>query len=188
MADSMRDTLTSYASYISKALMIKWPATERDLILVRSYKGKALNLALIVSLAVGCLGPRVPDEDRPFFRLPRKMQLAELTTRPVEEQLDLYVAGITGVRPPRTDLGLVIGKQGPAIVPALLTRIRRVTNEHVKANLVWIMVGMPCTTGNADSIGAGLDSIRLEAARMRNPNAKSSAEHSLRLAEKRCHP
>src|SRR5690242_11800955 len=121
------------------------------LIAVRSYKGKALILAVVVFLAVDCLGPRVPAEDRAFFRLSRKTQLAELTTRPLEEQLDLYIAGVTGVRPPRTDLGLVIGKQGPAIVPVLLTRIRRVSNEHVRANLVWIMVGMPCTTDNVDS-------------------------------------
>lgn len=145
------------------------------------------RLALLIFLALGCL-PGMPKKSRPFFQLPRKAQPAELRARPLEEQLDLYIAGVNSVHPPRIDLGLVIGKQGPAIVPTLLARIRRVPNEHDKANLVWIMVGMPCTTETADSISAALDSMRLETARIRNTNAKGSAEHSLQLAEDRCRP
>lgn len=76
-----------------------------------SYKAEALRLALLVFLALGCLGPRLPEKYRPFFRLPRDTQPAEIRTRPVEEQLDLYVAGVTGVHPPRRDLGLVIGER-----------------------------------------------------------------------------
>jgi hypothetical protein len=153
-----------------------------------SNKAQGLSLTLLLSLAVGYLGPRLPEQYRPFFRLPRKTQSAELRTRPLEEQLDLYIAGVTGVRPARLDLGLAIGQQGPVIVPALLARIRSVPKEHVKADLVWIMVGMPCTAETTDCMSAALDTMRLEVASMRAPSSKASAEHSLRLAENRCRP
>lgn len=153
-----------------------------------SNKAEGLSLTLLVLLGLGCLGPRLPEEHRPFFRLGREAQLAKLRTMPPEQQLDVYIAGVTGMHPPRMDLGLEIGKQGPAIVPALLARMRRVPKEYVKADLMWVMVGMPCTAETADSINTALDAMRLEVASMRVPSSKASAEQNLKYAEDRCRP
>jgi hypothetical protein len=150
--------------------------------------GRIGRSALVVLLTVACLGPRVPDEQRSFFQLPRKTQPVELRRKPLEEQLDLYIAGVTGIHPGRRDLGLVIGEQGPAIVPALLARMRRSTKGHVKAHIAWIMVGMPCTAGTADSVRTALSEMRSEVNSIRPHSSKELAEHFLKLAEERCQP
>lgn len=170
--------------------MVPWNCPFTGSIAVSSVSNKArgLSLALLVFPALGC--PRLPEDYRPFFRLERETQPAELRRMPIERQLDIYIAGVTGVHPPRTDLGLEIGKQGPVILPNLLARFRRVPEEFLKADLIWIMIGMPCAIETADSlkIGIALDSMRLEVAEMRVPHSKARAEENLRYAKNRCRP
>jgi hypothetical protein len=104
-----------------------------------------------------------------------------------EQQLDIYIAGLR-VHPPRSDLGLVIGKQGPAIMPAVLSRMRLARHDYIKAMLAWTLVGMPCTPEVGDSVRAALDSVRVQVAAMRNPTHREGAEQNLKYAENRCRP
>jgi hypothetical protein len=156
---------------------------------VSRHKAQLFTLTVVL-LPLSCLCPRVPEEYRPFFRLDRETQVAELRRRPIEEQLDIYIAGLTGVHPARIDLGPEIGEQGPVILPALLARMRRVSKEYLKADLIWVMRGMPCKVETADSIKIdnALDSMRLEVATMQVPHSKARAEENLRYAENRCRP
>jgi hypothetical protein len=141
---------------------------------------------LLVSLAAGC--PGVAAEYRPFFRLPMQRQPEELLRQPLERQLDIYIAGMTGVHPPRSDLGLVIGGQGPAIMPALLSRMRLAREDYIKAHLVWILRGMPCTPSLDGRVRAGLDSVRVQVAAIRDSTHRETAEQNLKYAENRCRP
>jgi hypothetical protein len=129
----------------------------------------------------------VQPEYRPFFDLPDKRQPEELQRMPIERQLDIYIAGLR-VHPPRLDLGLVIGKQGPAIMPALLSRMRLARHDYIKADLAWVLVGMPCTPALGDSVRAALDSVRVQVAAIRNATHRATAEQNLKYAENRCRP
>jgi hypothetical protein len=140
---------------------------------------------LLVLFAAGC--PRVPPEYRPFFDQPYERQKEEIQRLPIERQLDVYIAGLR-VHPPRIDLGLVIGKQGPAIMPALLSRMRLARHDYIKAELVWILRGMPCTPALGDSVRAALDSVRVQAAAIRDSTHRATAEQNLKYAENRCRP
>jgi hypothetical protein len=129
----------------------------------------------------------VQPEYRPFFDLPRKRQPQELQRMPIERQLDIYIAGLR-VHPPRFDLGLVIGEQGPAIMPAVLDRMRLARHDYIKAMLAWTLVGMPCTPALRDSVRAALDSVRVQVAAIHSPTHRESAEQNLKYAEDRCLP
>ena len=114
--------------------------------LARRRARRSLALALAGVLAAGalaCTWRRLPAGYRPFFSLHFKEQPAELRRMPIERQLDVYIVGVTAIHPPRSDLGLVIGEQGPVILPALFDRLPREQHGYIKSSLVWIMVGMP---------------------------------------------
>lgn len=145
------------------------------------------SLALAGVLAAGAPACRsLPGEYQPFFKLHFKEQPAELRKMPIERQLDFYIAGVTLIHPPRIDLGLEIGEQGPAILPALFDRLRREKHGYIKSNLVWIMVGMPCTPDVRPQVLAALDSMRVYVSAIEDSTHRSSAEWSLRSAERHC--
>jgi hypothetical protein len=159
-------------------------------IAVSSVSNRTLVLSLSVSvlLALGCIGMRMPKEYRPFFRLDRDTQPVELRKRPLEEQFDIYLAGVAWTHPPRIDLGPEIGEQGPVILPALLARIRREPKEYLKAYLMLIMVGMPCTAEVSDTTNSVLKVMHMEADSMRVQSSKDLAKQILGHAEDRCRP
>jgi hypothetical protein len=140
---------------------------------------------LLVPFAAGC--PRVPPEYRPFFDQPYERQEEEIQRLPIERQLDVYIAGLSR-HPPSIDLGLAIGKQGPAIMPALLSRMRLARHDYIKAELVWILRGMPCSPALDDRARAALDSVRVQVAEIRDPRHRGTAEQNLKYAENRCRP
>jgi hypothetical protein len=141
---------------------------------------------LLVPLATGC--PRVPPEYRSFFELPRQQQPEELLQQSLERQFDIYIAGMAGVHPPRIDLGLVIGGQGPRIMPTLLSRMRQARKDYMKVDLAWVLVGMPCTPTAADSVRNAIDSVRTELLAIRDSTYRVMGEEQLRYAEDRCSP
>jgi hypothetical protein len=141
---------------------------------------------LLVPLATGC--PRVPPEYRPFFELPRQQQPEELLRQPLERQFDIYMAGMSGVHPPRIDLGLVIGRQGPRIMPTLLSRMRQTRKDYAKVDLAWVLVGLPCTPTVGGSARDAIDSVRTELLAIRDSTYRVMGEEQLRYAEDRCSP
>ena len=141
---------------------------------------------LLVPLATGCY--RVPPEYRPFFELPRQQQPGELLRQPLDRQFDIYSAGMSGFHPPRIDLGLVIDQQGPSIMPTLLSRVRQTRKDHVKVDLAWVLVGMPCLPAIVDSVREAIDSVRAELLAIRDSTYRVMGEENLRYAEDRCSP
>lgn len=84
-----------------------------------------LCLALGACFAGGCVPPpQVPDEYRPFFDLPRRERVREFANFPIERQVDYYLVGVMYREPPEPGLNLVIARQGPAAIPALLRRLK----------------------------------------------------------------
>jgi hypothetical protein len=135
---------------------------------------------------VGCPWTRLPEEYRPFFRLPLEEQRVELRRLPVEEQLNVYVAGITHLHPPRMDLGIVIGEQGAAVLPALVERVRSEPDEYVKANLTRILIAMPCTPEAQSKIINAIGTFRAELSTMKDSLWRDIGEKDLQAAEGRC--
>jgi hypothetical protein len=99
---------------------------------------------------------------------------------PIERQLDVYIAGVTAIHPPRIDLGLVIGEQGPVILPALFDRLGREEHGCRQARLVWIMVGMPCAPDVRPQVLEALDSMRIHVWASEDSAHRARAERSLR--------
>jgi hypothetical protein len=147
---------------------------------------RMVQLLLLVSFAAGC--PRVPLEYRPFFALPRRHQPAELLRQPLDRQFDIYIAGMTGAHPARIDLGLVIGEQGPRIMPTLLRRMRQARHDYEKVDLAWVLRGMPCRPSSADSVRDAIDSVQAEVSAIRDSASRADGEQMLRYAKDRCRP
>jgi hypothetical protein len=145
------------------------------------------SLALAGVLAAGAPACRsLPGEYQPFFKLHFKEQPAELRKMPIERQLDFYIARVTLLHPPRIDLGLDIGEQGPVVLPALFDRLRRERHGYIQASLVWVMVGMPCTPDVRPQVVAALDSMRVHLSAIEDSAHRSSAKRSLGHAERHC--
>lgn len=142
--------------------------------------------AILIVGVLGCVWRKVPQEYRAFFRLPPDEQVTELQKMAIERQLDVYIVGVTRIHPPRSDLGLAIGRQGPEILPALLDRLRRERHGYEKASLVFIMVGMPCTADVLARVHQGIESARLEVVGIEDSAHRSRAERNLNRAENRC--
>lgn len=105
---------------------------------------------------------------------------------PIPKQLDAYVVGITRIHPPRKDLGLVIGRQGAAVLPALFDRYGGSTTDYEKANLPWILVGMPCTQPDSSRVSEALDSFRVLLPAIENHDHRSAAIQNMQYAANRC--
>lgn len=125
---------------------------------------------------LGCPWHRLPKEYHSFFQLPLDSQRVELARMPIPDQLDLYVVGITRLHPPDIGLALMIGEQGPRVLPVLLDRVHNEPNEYVKSRFATILVGMPCTSVAKARIVDAIRILRVDGGRSGPPLARVGRE------------
>lgn len=75
---------------------------------------------LIGSLINGC--QPLPKEFREFTKLPRDQRIAKFNTLPIDKQIDFHLLNMSR-EPPDSSLAYEIAKQGPSVLPALLSRM-----------------------------------------------------------------
>lgn len=76
-------------------------------------------------------------ECRDFHKLPREQRHTEFLTYPVEKQLDLYLCEMS-IHNPDLSYADSIADRGPEVMPAVVTRMKKVDDSD-KAELLYIM-------------------------------------------------
>jgi hypothetical protein len=73
---------------------------------------------------------QLSEEDRRFFRISHREQERQIILYPMEKQLDLYVHGMTKIRPLSYHLLEPVAGNGKAILPLAIERLRSVKDEN----------------------------------------------------------
>lgn len=63
---------------------------------------------------------------------------------PVEEQIDLYLIGMTAIHPPLIELADAVARNGEPAILAILKRLETADKDFVKSNLMLILERMAC--------------------------------------------
>jgi hypothetical protein len=96
---------------------------------------------LVVSLLQDCHNP-TPPEYQKLFRLPVEQQAVEFRKYPLEQQIDVYIEAMEGVEPPATQFGSFLASNRGKVIPLLLARLKKETNDRRRYYLIAVFEQM----------------------------------------------
>lgn len=101
------------------------------------------SLALLASLAASAVACEKP-ESHPFFELPYEQQDSVLLEYPLEEQVEIYVEGITRRHPRQIGLVEPLARNGEDLVPVLLAVLDTAQSEVTQRGMLAVLGEISC--------------------------------------------
>lgn len=134
-------------------------------------------LLTILSIHSGCFTPPMPPQCASFFSLPGDERDKVFPSYPLEEQLILYRCGMNR-RPPDSYLAGYIADRGEPVIPILLTKLERESDELTQVSIIRIFELM-ALDGHLRNRADVLSRIRTVISHMRIKVFKDMASQSL---------
>ena len=134
-------------------------------------------LLLTFATLPGC--PRERSEYAEFFDLPRSEQPLALLSYPLEDQVAIYIEGVTRWHPPKLGLADPLASNGEPVIPLLLERLKRTNEEYLQAWLLYVLGKMSCKYNDLSGKEDVLETASSVVAKMGQSHWRRSAEISV---------
>jgi hypothetical protein len=103
------------------------------------------RVVVVAGLLLGCVREEVPEQYRSFFALSLDQQQDSLLNYSFEDQLEIYMIGVTHFGPARTYLARPLAANGARILPVILRGLRAAEGPHEAFRLLAVLEEMGCS-------------------------------------------
>ena len=148
--------------------------------LLRMWPAVLAGVPSLALLVVAACFDKPPEKYRSFFSLPLQETDDSLLTYPIDDQVEIYLWGMTNVHPPLMHLAEPLAKNGPTAVEAIRDRLQEQGHrDYTRFALIYALEWIACDSPDLTQDTVLITQLRVVISNMRPGHWKDRATEAL---------